>query len=246
MIRSHRLAVLVALALLAGFGGREAAAGPVYGTPVAPAYFLSGNTRSSNDPNQLITFGDYTGGAVETLTWEIADLGNDTWSYRYIFTGFTPAVSHLILELSYDAVYDEAGDLSPDPLAVDDPEENGVDFPSGDVIFGTYGPASGNPGFPAGTSIVGVKFDNLGSSPLTIEFLSNRAPVWGNVYAKGGKSSLWNTGLQNLSSSDIQNFIARPNGGSVTSVPEPATLASTALGLVFAAIVRFRRRTASV
>jgi hypothetical protein len=77
--------------------------------------------------------------------------------------------------------------------------------------------------------ITGVKFDDtVGDAPFTVTFESNRAPVWGDFYVKGGNLSFaYNAGLTDHLSEDVNDFIARPNG----VVPEPGTLAMLGLGL---------------
>jgi PEP-CTERM motif len=71
--------------------------------------------------------------------------------------------------------------------------------------------------------ITGVKFEFGGSSPYTFSFDSNRAPVWGDIYIKGGSTSYAvNKGVTlHGSSMNTLDFVARPNG---TAVPEPSSI----------------------
>ena len=44
----------------------------------------------------------------------------------------------------------------------------------------------------------GIKFEAAGGADLTtatLSFDSDRVPVWGDFYAKGGQGTLWNTGF---------------------------------------------------
>jgi hypothetical protein len=113
-----------------------------------------------------------------------------------------------------------------------------------DPFIVTFGPHPSNPGFPASASIVGLKFDDtVGEAPFTVTFDSNRAPVWGDFYVKGGNDSFaYNTGLTDHLSDDPNDFIARPNGATAP-VPEPGTLAMLGLGL--AGLSQWSRRKRS-
>ena len=226
----QRLTASLALIL---FGSSASWAGPmlsssVYGTPAA----LTGLRTES----QFVTGGDWAADSLtQQIAWVITNNGNGTWDYLYTFTNFvSPAMSHWILDLSDDAVIPTV-----DPHAVTNVVPN---FP---LVFGTFGPAPSNPGFPTGTSIVGVKFDNLNDpgSPFTIKFTSNRSPVWGDWYAKGGRDSFaYNAGLTDHDSTNVNDFIARPDSASPPPVPEPSTLALAGLaGLGLAGWSRCRR-----
>jgi hypothetical protein len=128
----------------------------------------------------------------------------------YSFSGFSsPDISHFTLDLTDDCV-------GPPVLAgcVSD-----ID-PGVPLEYADFGPGPSNPGFPGGASLVGVKFDELPDGTLSISFESNRAPVYGDFYLKGGVDSFaYNDGLADHDSENLMDFIARPNGG--VSVPEP-------------------------
>lgn len=222
---------LVTMACLIAACAPSAMADPVYGTDADPS-----GVRTGAD---LVLGGNYAGDAV-SVAWDIVFLGGTTWEYNYVFTGFRqPDISHIILDLTDSAVLPVRGGVPADPDVVTDITTNADDV--GEVEFGAFGPAPSNPGFPAGQEIVGVKFNFSGESPLAISFQSNRAPVWGDFYLKGGSGSFaYNPGLLDHTSMNVRDFIARPNG----IVPEPASVVSMALGFGLVGLAAWRRSRA--
>lgn len=217
------LAGLASLALSA-----PALAVPVYGTTVTNLDL----TGSRTDPF-LVTGGDYTD--TFAVSWEITPITGG-YEYKYTFSGYgSPEISHFILDLTDDCV-------GPDDAAADPGCVANVDYAGQPTLEfkNNFGPGEENPGFPGGgASIGGVKFDDTnGVAPFTVTFESNRAPVWGDFYVKGGSDNspdaafgfAYNVGLTNHASEDVNDFIARPNGATAP-VPEPGTLAMLGLGL---------------
>jgi hypothetical protein len=167
------------------------------------------------------------------LSWDIEQLQNGDWSYRYFFENTdnggptTPDISHWIFEVSPTFT---ANDIFDDNFNVVGPD--------------TFSPSQGNsnPGLPG--DIFGVKADNVPDDTQLFTFLSTRAPMWGNFYAKGGQEFAHNTGftlpLPTDPNADFLNWIPVPdttNGQG--QAPEPGTL--LLLGTALVALSRRRR-----
>lgn len=175
------------------------------------------------------------------LSWNVT--GNPgAWHYAYRLDTTTRDVSHFLLETS--------------PTFT---SQNISSF-TGPIEIGTWTPQDGNSNLEMPANLYGIKFNWGGSTHVTYEFDSNRAPRWGDFYTKDGNSGTghyaWNTGFGNPDSDPV----GPPANGSldyhllvpdtvgppdVNDVPEPGSLALglCALGVTLGGVIR-RRRTA--
>lgn len=209
------------LAMLAAVSA-NALADPVYDTAAA----LSG-TRTQAD---FVEGGNYAGDSL-SVAWNITSLGSAGWRYNYTFTGFQmPGASHVVLDLSDNSLTD--------PNVMTDIAAS-YDY---SLEFGTFtGSQPSNPGLAGPITGVKVNTENPGST-FSFAFTSNRAPVWGDFYLKGGNDSFaYNNGLTlHATSMDVNDFIARPD--TLSAVPEPSSVVLVGLGALGLAGLRLRRR----
>lgn len=186
---------------------------------------LTGSRDSGG--NGITGLQDWAAGGF-SIAWEITELAPSTWRYEYtvdVTQGEDKVkdVSHFILELTSDLTAQDIFDGTSAPL--EGPQ--------------MYGQSSGNPLMP--NSFYGVKFD-FGGSQVSYTIETNRAPVYGNMYAKDGKTKgndvvAWNDALafadyETNEILTIEDFIVRPDGdGLTTAVPVPGAVWLLGAGL---------------
>jgi hypothetical protein len=185
----------------------------------------------------IVTAGSWVGDTI-SLAWNVTDVGaglaTGSWRYSYTWTGQTPGLSHFILEVSPNFTENNYSIIS--GISADGTELN------------TFGAGPSNPSIPG--SIFGIKFDEIGLSTWTVVFDSDKIPVWGDFYAKGGSTSAaWNAGYLDADPTDpasngsINNHILRPDT-ITTRVPDAGStlmLLGTALSALGIASRRLRK-----
>lgn len=156
-------------------------------------YYSSGGIVATYDWNNADTW----------LSWEIQPIDEtDLWSYEYTWHTSGADLSHLLLEVTEEAVAEDFTDW-----------EGAVG-----TGFGFYDPAdpgNSNPGLPG--SVYAFKITPGGDcNAFTFSFVTWHAPVWGDFFAKDGKQGgawcmAYNAGFLADDANDGYH-IPRPNG----------------------------------
>ncbi|MHC4294432.1 MAG: hypothetical protein ACYSTL_02480 [Planctomycetota bacterium] len=201
----------------------------------APSY--SGQLVWNPAEDQINAAGDWAE-TNTTIQWEVEEIQPWTWSYTYTLNVCGKDISHFIIEAS-----DSLNEIG-EPVCMTGLEDHS---------FGTYSAAragKSNPYIPA--SVYGIKFDLAADTEvITVSFTSDRDPIWGDFYAKGGgpknASVAFNAGLT-ADDSDPAPFIFGPDSEEVTdhilvpdTIPEPAVALILYLGAA-GIFLRTRRR----
>jgi hypothetical protein len=150
------------------------------------------------------------------IEWEVYQNQDLSWHYSYTLTVHRADISHFIIETC--STFDSSNISNVQP--------------QGAVLtISSFVQDGGNPFMPG--SIYGVKFDNISGTDLNIAFDSDKAPIWGDFYAKcgatgGTQNTVWNTGFTSgdtdpsdlAANGTISNHLLVPG----CEVPEPATM----------------------
>jgi hypothetical protein len=173
---------------------------------------------------EITTVDNYaTDGSDFTLNWLIVPNG-PLFEYTYVLSGYnTPGIGLFIISLS--------SGCSADPDC--------ITSANGTIAYGVY-PGQGNstPNFPLGATIDGLKLSFGSENTTTYSFTSDRGPVLGDFYLKGGNGpAAYNAGLANPSTNPL-DYIARPDGGSplISEAPEPGSWLLLAGGVLLVAL----------
>jgi hypothetical protein len=180
-----------------------------------------------------------------SFSWNVSLL-NNVYTYTYVLSDVDTSqqknISHILLQTSDNFTDTDIWDLDINNIA-------GVD------TLQTWTSQLGNPGIPA--SIYGLKFEKgigMADSPTwKVVFQSDRAPMWGNFYAKDGQTNqidntVYNTDFlitpsDRYSFDSVGYYVAVPDTKTTNTpaVPELATPLLAAMPLI-GMLVRRRKR----
>jgi len=154
-------------------------------------------------------------GVDATLSWEVSyDDAADIWHYEYtLAVADDPGISHIIFEASDTFT---SANLSCEW--------------DGEVEIDTFGAGPSNPSIPG--SVYGIKFGTDGTGSVTVSFDSDRVPVWGDFYAKGGRTgAIFNAGF---TADDVDPTAPASNGSMDfhVLVPDTTTVHAPAPGAI--------------
>jgi len=160
------------------------------------------------------------------LEWAVTANGNGTFTYWYKLTvADDPEVSHLTIEVSPSFTANNILDVLQGKLADNQPE------------WANPENQNANPGLPS--PLWSIKFEDDASLEYTVEFVSDRTPVWGDFYAKGGPTTgIWNAGFTAAdpqaapANGSLQGHLLVPDTTVIIPVPGALGLAVLGLGLV--------------
>lgn len=184
--------------------------------------------------------GTLSGGTLTTspawesasLSWIVSQDDSELWHYQYTFSSFAPAISHSIFEVSSNFTGDNI--------------KAGTGASGGNYFLGTYATSPSNPGIPG--SIYGIKFEDFADGSGSFTIVSDRIPMWGDFYGKGGKDNYaYNLGFGSntsaaISSGNAGGWALVPDTNTGPPVPEPSTMLLLGLGVMGVAAAGRKKR----
>lgn len=203
-------------------------------SPATQAVTFIGSISTADLPPEVVgSGGSWSDNFM--IRWEISDdPTTGLWTYQYWVTqedgvsalgtnGQQGGLSHWDLEISSGLT------------------EADFTILTGNSVEIGYDPTSVDPQF------YGIKFTPNGDQTY-FAFTVNRAPVWGDFFAKDGDKGgyAWNSGYGLPDSMDpyasITGKVLRPDTSPTTATPEPGTMLLMGLGMVGAGIMRRLRK----
>jgi hypothetical protein len=218
----------------------------------------SGSIDSSESGGLLVggmfATSDWDNGDI-TLSW-IVSQNNSLWTYQYtlLITKETGenlrALSHVVVEVSS---FDNPDTTQNEKFTSVNIKDGTTTPYEGPANFGPQG--NSNPGIPAttwGIKWAGANLGDSDSNPNSLTYIwtivTDRAPMWGDVYAVDGKPDVdiyaYNKGFLSTTSAAIGNGNAMDNGkawvlvpdsngggGGGGDIPEPSTIILLGAGL---------------
>lgn len=231
-----------------------ACVGTLQAAPVTYMGTLANTGAGGLGDGTLLVTGMDWGSPLTSLSWKVDNVTTPgMWHYQYTITVPKIAGQHADIQ----TVIIEAANGSTGPAFTMDNLVSPTSSPEGwiqRIVVDVRSPAD-NPNLPR--DLFGIEFSTFDIDPttLTIDFDSDREPVWGDFYARSHVvgthfSAMSNWGLNGMPETDpsdpagdgsIGGHILVPGSVSIQSVPAPGAVLLGTMGVSLAGWLRRRR-----